>query len=368
MVRLKEIADECGVSATTVSNILNGKARASEETRQRVLEVVRRRGYQPNYIAQGLRNQKTRMIGIIAEDIVQFTTPPVIESIMEHCEKRGYRTIMQNLRLYARWSDRWFHDEEAYRSVLLPALQELNSIRVDGVICVAGHERVIRFQKGDLSVPLVMAYSYAEGIPAVSVVIDEERGGYEMMRYLLSMGHRRIGIIAGREDNIHAVKRLVGIQKAMFEAQVPYNPGWVRYGNWDRESGYRLAKELLQEDITAILAMTDTMAGGVYDCMEELGLRAGQDIAVTGYNNTELSEYVHPRLTTMTLPLSEIGYRSAETLLNQLEAGEETGSGEEQTETDRAQKDWTGGKEILIPGSLVIRNSVHRMESQAGGT
>ena len=71
MVTLKEIAKECNVSATTVSNILNGKTNVGEETRKRVLEVVRLRGYQPNYIAQGLRNRRTKMIGIIAEDIAQ---------------------------------------------------------------------------------------------------------------------------------------------------------------------------------------------------------------------------------------------------------------------------------------------------------
>ncbi|MFR2755412.1 MAG: LacI family DNA-binding transcriptional regulator [Eisenbergiella massiliensis] len=102
MVTLKEIAQECNVSATTVSNILNGKPKVSEETRLKVLEVVKKRGYQPNYIAQGLRNQKTRMIGIIAEDIAQFGTPGIIESIMAFCEENGYRTIVQNLRLHAK--------------------------------------------------------------------------------------------------------------------------------------------------------------------------------------------------------------------------------------------------------------------------
>lgn len=94
MVTLKEIAQECNVSATTVSNILNGKPKVSEETRLKVLDVVKRRGYQPNYIAQGLRNQKTRTIGIIAEDIAQFSTPGMIESIMAFCEEKGYRTIV----------------------------------------------------------------------------------------------------------------------------------------------------------------------------------------------------------------------------------------------------------------------------------
>ncbi len=86
MVTLKEIAQECNVSATTVSNILNGRPKVSEGTRQKVMEVVQRRGYQPDYIAQGLRRKKTNCIGIIAEEIDQFTTPEILEGIMETCE------------------------------------------------------------------------------------------------------------------------------------------------------------------------------------------------------------------------------------------------------------------------------------------
>ena len=210
MVTLKEIAQECNVSATTVSNILNGKPKVSEETRLKVLDVVKRRGYQPNYIAQGLRNQKTRTIGIIAEDIAQFSTPGMIESIMAFCEEKGYRTIVQNLRLYARWQESWFNNEEAYRSVLEPALQELRPIKVDGLIYVAGHARIIHFFKEDLSMPAVMAYAYTDSPAVPAVVIEDEQGGYDIMKYVLSMGHRRIGIIGGRADNIHTQEKASG--------------------------------------------------------------------------------------------------------------------------------------------------------------
>ena len=122
MITLKEIAKECGVSTATVSNILNGKNKVSQETRERVLEVVKERGYKLNYVAQGLRRQKTQTIGVIAEDIAQFTTPEIIEGIMEVCEERGYRTIVQNLRLYSRWQDLWFDNERMYYSVMDPAV------------------------------------------------------------------------------------------------------------------------------------------------------------------------------------------------------------------------------------------------------
>lgn len=105
MVTIKEIAAECGVSVATVSNVLNGRSNVGVETRKRVLDAVRRTGYQPDYVARGLRKKKTNMIGIVAEDICQFSTPAIMEGIMKYCEKRNYRTVIQNLRLYARWGE-----------------------------------------------------------------------------------------------------------------------------------------------------------------------------------------------------------------------------------------------------------------------
>lgn len=113
MVTLKEIAQMCGVSLSTVSNILNGKKKASEATRQRVLEIMKQTGYQPNYFAQGMRKRKTKMIGIITEDLKLFSSPPIIEKIMAYCEDNIYRTILVNLRLYDKWENTWFNDEKS---------------------------------------------------------------------------------------------------------------------------------------------------------------------------------------------------------------------------------------------------------------
>ena len=99
MATLKEIAEICNVSATTVSNVINGKAKTSEETKNKILKVIKETGYKPNVMAQGLRIKRTKTIAIIAEDIAQFTSPAIIESIMETCEKHGYRVVVHNLRL-----------------------------------------------------------------------------------------------------------------------------------------------------------------------------------------------------------------------------------------------------------------------------
>jgi len=344
MVTLKEIARECKVSPTTVSNILNGKPKVSEETKQRVLETIDKMGYRPNYIAQGLRTRKTKTIGIIAEDIAQFSTPEIVEGIMSCCEEKGYRTIVKNLRLYARWKDSWFDNESNYHSILDPALKELESIRVDGIIYVAGHARVVHCFPDGFKTPAVMAYAFADNKNVPSVAINDKDSACELIHYLVSKGHRRIGVIGGKENNIHTQQRLLGYQKALFEHQILFNPAWVRYADWQKEGAYEEAKELLKTDVTAVFCMADRMAGGVYRCLKEMGLQAGKDIAVAGFDNQDIAEYFVPGLTTMALPLIKIGNISADLLLKRMEGREE----------EIPEK-------VLIPCTFIERESVHQI-------
>lgn len=341
MVTIKDIAKECNVSITTVSNVLNDKSKVGEQTKQKILEVIQKRGYRPNTIAQGLRSQKTKTIGIIADDIAQFTTPEIIEGIMSYCEKKGYRTTVRNLRMYARWQDAWYYNKTAYHSVLDPMLEELDSHMVDGVIYIAGHARKIDCFPADYRTPAVMAYAYEQNPRVPSVLIDDEVSAYQIVRYLIQNGHRRIGVIGGREDNIHTQKRLLGYQRALYEAEILYNPELVRFADWEKDSGYDKVKGLLKANITAVFCMTDRLAGGVYQYLNELGLRVGHDLAVVGFDNQILAEYMVPGLTTMALPLEEIGSVSAKLLFKQIEKG-----GLEEN------------MKILIPCTFVERQSV----------
>lgn len=348
MVTIKEIARECNVSAAMVSNALNGRQNVSGETREKVLRTIREKGYQPDYVARGLRKKKTNMIGIIAEDICQFSTPAIMEGIMKYCEEKKYRTMIQNLRLYARWGELWYENESAYRSVLDPVMQEMLSIKVEGLIYVAGHARVIRYFKEEMPIPTVMAYAYTHSPYTPSVVVDDEKAACDLTRYLISMGHRKIGVIAGKADNIHTASRLRGYQKALFEENMLYNPNWVHYGDWEKESGYRYAGEVVADGATAVFCMNDKMAGGVYDYFHEHGIRVGEDISVVGFDNQELAQYCHPGLTTMKIGLAEIGAEAAGILVEKLES-----------ESDDSRPARVLEKRVLC--SLVERESVKRI-------
>lgn len=322
MITLKDIAKECGVSTATVSNILNGKNKVSEETRNRVLQVVNERGYKLNYVAQGLRKQKTQTIGVIAEDIAQFTTPEIIEGIMEVCEERGYRTIVQNLRLYARWQDLWFDNDKMYYSVMNPAVQEMASIRVDGIVYVAGHARKIHRFPSDYQIPSVLAYAYSQEEEVPSVVIDDEEAARVAVDYLIKRGHTKIGVMAGEQENIHTKLRILGYQKALYDAGILYNPELVTYAGWGKELSYNAAEALLKKDITAIFSMSDRNAGGIYKYLFEHGKQAGKDISIIGFDDEMISDFMTPGLTTMRIDLLGIGKKAIEMLFDKMEGKE----------------------------------------------
>lgn len=348
MVTIKEIAKKCNVSISTVSNIINNKPKVGEETRQRVLKAIEEMEYQPNYIAQGLRNQKSKIIGIIAEDITQFSTPAMIESIMAYFEERGYKVIMENLRFYARWQGQWQNKDKEYKSILNAALQELLSIKVEGIIYIACHARVINCFPEDLHVPGVVAYAYSECPRFPSIIINDEKNGYDVTKYLITMGHRKIGVLGGQQNNVHTQKRLLGYQRALFEEEILYNPGWICYGDWKKASGYEWAKHLINQEVTAIFGLTDIMTWGIYDYMEECGLKVGEDISLFSCDNTA-SVYFKPALSTMQLPLFEIGRCSAEILIDMIEGDCEK---------------YPPGTEIELECSMILRDSVKKIENK----
>lgn len=322
MITIKDIARECNVSIATVSNVLNGRNKVSDATKKRVLETIELYGYKPNQVAKGLRSKRSNVIAIIAEDLSHFTQPNIVEGIMRYAEDFGYKTLLMNLRLYSRWSDTWFNNEEIIDEVLRPILNEISSVQADGLIYIGVHARDTRKIPENYEIPTVMTYAHELNPSVQSVMIDDERSAYDLVRYLTDKGHRKIGIVAGREDNMHTMLRLEGVKRALREADIEFDPDNVEYASWTRQEGYRVAGRLLKKDITAIFAMADRMAGGIYDRAREYGLTVGKDISIVGYDDQDMSEYLVPSLTTMALPLHKIGITAARLLFNKMEGRE----------------------------------------------
>lgn len=292
-----------------------------------MLDYVNEIGYKRNFFAQSIRNSGVgnRIISIITEGLGVFGTSKIVESIMVYCDNSGYRTILMNMGLYSKLSDTWFSDSKILKNSVDPAIQEARAIRVNGIIYVAGHHRTIDCFPQDFPIPTVIVYGLSKDNKHPSIVIDDETAGYNAANYLISKGHSKIGVITGKSDNHHTIYRLRGYQKALFENDILYDPSLVYYGDWRRVSGYKGAKQLAGLGITAIFCLNDEMAAGVYDYFYEKGITVGKDISIMGFDNMELSDYLHPHLTTNEIQLEEIGRKSAEVMIDLLE--NEAGNG-----------------------------------------
>ncbi|MBP5519955.1 MAG: LacI family DNA-binding transcriptional regulator [Treponema sp.] len=324
MITLKKIAEECSVSITTVSNILNGKSNVSESTKERVLKIIKATGYRPNYMARGLRAAKTNSVGIIIDDLTEFSSPEIIDGIMSYFEEHNYKAILENLRFYSKWGTQWYHNK-GYEESVQQAIDEFKAIKVDGIIYVAGHARCISCIPNNLEIPLVISYAFTEQKGISSVEFDDVKAACDLTNHLIASGHKKIAVIAGTKDNIHTTRRIEGFKKAMKENGLK-NEGKILYGNWKRESGYQAAKELLSDsDFTAIFCFNDLMAAGVYDYLNEKNLVPGKDISVAGFDNRPMSQFLTPQLTTVDIPLYDIGRKSAELILNQINSPETAG-------------------------------------------
>lgn len=321
MLTIKEIAKLSNVSVATVSNIINHKGSVGEQTRERVMKVIEENNYTPNTVAKNLKVRTTRSIGVIAEDMTVFALPDIIDGITEYCEKEDYQILLVNLRLYKKYADKYYQDND-YKSIVHKEIQKLRGKQVEGIIYVSAHERLINVIPDNMPIPTVVAYGFTNQPKIPSIVVDDTQGAKELVSYLISCGHRKIGVIAGKKESLHTQARLEGYQSALFQNGLLYDPQMVAYGEWDRESGYQNVDALIEKQVSAIFCMNDVMAGGAYDRLFELGYQVGKDIAVAGYDNREMASYEKPGITTMGLPLHDIGYCASEVILKMLKKEE----------------------------------------------
>jgi len=310
MVTGKDIAKACGVSTTTVSNIINNRPNVSAATRKKVLAAMEELNYMPNYVAKNLKAKSTRSIGVIVEDITVFSIPEIIGGIAQHCKEEDYQMLFFDMRLNQKYYAGYYHSQEYYEEVH----QEINEFmkrQVEGIIYVSGHERVLTCLPERIPIPAVVTYALSNDKSIPSVIIDDEDGAYQLVNHLISMGHKKIGVITGFKDSPHTKGRLKGYRRALLENQVTYDPNFIIEGDWEPTGGYQCTDHLLEQGVTAIFCMNDIMVVGVYKRLNELNLIIGKDISVAGFDMRNFVDYLEPSLTTMSLPLHDIGYRSS---------------------------------------------------------
>jgi LacI family transcriptional regulator len=338
---IKDVARLADVSPAAVSYVLNGTGSVSEDTAERVREAARRLGYRPNFLARGLKTNRTRMLGVVAEDITVFNTPPIIDGINEVAEQHGYSLLLENLMLNKRIGHA-FERASELRGLFEEALEEILARKVDGVVYVGMHSRDVTGLFDPPRVPFVYVYAETAREDDWYVTYDDRATAYQAGQYLVGAGHREIGVVLGPSGPAATTRRrLEGFTAALEEHGVTLSPERMVSGDWEYESGYAAAAELLADRrVTAVFAMNDLMALGVMAYCREHDIAVPEAVSVIGFDNRESSRYFVPRLTTMALPLHRMGELAADRAIAAIE-------GEPVSE-----------RRVRLPGTLLERESV----------
>jgi len=344
-ITIKDIAREAGVSTATVSYVINGTRNVLPEKHKRVMEVIARTNYQPNQVAKSLRIKKTNIIGVLVEDILSFPAARIINGISEYFEKTDYNILLNDLRMMDSLFNK-YNQVDKQKEKVNQALTFLTfGAKVDAVIYVGMFDRDISGIINNVNKPLVIAYSTTSDNHAHIVTYENEDAAAKLTEHIIQSGHRDIAVITGLASTPPAQLRLNGIFKTLREANINPDEAMIKYGDWERKTGYTCMKELLEQqhkNPTAVIAMNDLMAVGAMDALRDAGLRVPQDVSVVGFDNREISEVVYPKLTTVEIDLKAIGFTAAQVVTKSM--------------TEAAENEYK--ETILVPSKIICRNSV----------
>ena len=339
MATIREISEQTGLSIATVSKVLNGKKGVNAKTRELILSAAKDLNYRPNLNARNLKKGQSRTIGIITEDLTVFNAPEIVDGIAQMCDESGYHYILGNLRFYKRYGN-GPRDWKESIALVHSAVEDMLTKQVDGIIYIGCHSHIVVSLSEHTEPKFVYAYCISGDEKIPSVIYNEEKAAYDLTLRLLDYGNEKIGMITGPTESTHALNRSRGYQKALFDRKIPYDPSLTLIGDWERDSGFSLAEQLISAGVTAIFAHNDLMAVGVIDYCSIHGINVGRDIQLIGFDNRDISSVSRPTLSTVALPLFEIGQKSAAEMLSIL-AGKPSGQHLIQLDCEMIERDTT---------------------------
>ena len=308
-VTIKDVAKKANVSITTVSRVLNNNDYfVSEQTKEHVLKVIDELNYRPNALARGLHSSSTKTIGLIIQDIKNPYYPKIVEGVENRAQSSGYSLILANTQ----------RNQEKISQYLKIMWEK----RVDGLIMVG--RSIIRdvedstfFRKSGMKVVAI-------GTPADesihSVQIDNVEAARQGCSHLIQLGHRRIAMITGSGTSISAFEREKGYRLALEEAGIPVREEYIVKGGFTVEGGMA-AVDLLEKQgfggedgITAIFAQNDLMAIGALNALRDKKISVPDEVSILGFDNIQAATFVTPALSTVAVPMDELGEKAMDIL------------------------------------------------------
>lgn len=310
-VTIRDVADQAHVSIATVSYVLNNSVPVSATTRERVLEAVAALGYRPNITARNLKASETRMIGYAWHDVPAGQMNTVLDRFM-YCMALAAESYGYHVLTFTQPGEN-----------VVKTYEELISInRVDGfVISNTGlnDERIRRLM--DMGVPFA-AFGRANDEWDFSYVdVDGQQGIKTAVEHLLAQGHQRIGVLAWPEGSLSGDARLAGYLDALQTARIRPEPDWIVRSQNAVQDGWQAAQRLMaaKQSPTAIVCVSDMIAIGAMSYLESVGLRAGGDVAITGFDDLPLSEHLRPPLTSLRQPIELLARQVIDLLMAEIE-------------------------------------------------
>lgn len=328
MITIADVAKEAGVSVATVSRVLNKNGPVSPAALEKVNLAITKLNYQPNVWGRRLRRKESRMILIFVPTISNPFYASIVSGIQDEARSRRYGTMLCITN----------GDKVREREFL----ELLFDGQADGAVmlCVDKEDRDVR--EIAEKVPIVQCCEFCKDADISHVSIDNFAASEQVVRYLYSLGHRKIGFIGSVNKFISSEERRMGYEAALREAGLTVRTEYLAYADRDYsfQSGIAAAKELLNlsDRPTALFCISDVLAMGAIRAADSLKIRVPEQLSVVGFDDVEYATMLNPMLTTVSQPLYPLGKTSAQMLIEQIESG-------------------VGKKEIFLGHKLVIRDS-----------
>lgn len=316
------------MSVAVVSYVVNNGPRpVSPETQARVNEAIQELGYYPNELARSLSRKQTATIGLIIPSLLNPVYAEIADSLESVCVAEGYMLMLCGTRRDP--------DEEKKFAEILRANQ------VSGVVAIPSQEpQEILELLQQAHIPMVIL---EHDLPdTYCIAIDDLQGGRLATQYLLSLGHRRIGLIKREPVSALSSLRFVGYCQVLEEAGIPFDPALVVESKAGQAAGYSSMQQLLAlpNPPTAVFTHNDVLAVGAMRAIHDAGLVVPDNMSIVGYDDITNSSYTNPRLTTVKFPVAEMGRRAGQVILELAQ-----------------KKDGLSARTITLPVELVVRAS-----------
>lgn len=317
-MNIRDIAKLAGVGVSTVSRVINEHPDVKDETREKILKIIKESNYIPNNSARILKKNYTNNIGVLVKGVFNPFFAEMINIIGNRINEAGYTMILQQ-------------NDYATEDDVDNLIAFVKEKRLQGIICLGGNFLNINdesFQFLDIPVVLTSVNTISKESKSKfsSIGIDNILSAKDSTQYLINKGHRNIAILLGEKNDVGiSGLRLEGYRKALEENDIPYSEDNVFIGDYDYSGAYKVTKEIInnRKDITAIFSISDIMAVGAAKSVIDQGLQVGEDISIIGFDGMDISKYYNPGITTVKQPKKHMANNSIDLLLALLAKKEE---------------------------------------------